>query len=172
MNEVELDDGIVRLEPWGDGDAAWYAEAVRDPLIQRFTSDPPTLDAAQVLTAINRLRRTDDEEGFKICDAASGARLGNIALKHDGEVGEVSYWLTAEARGRGAATRALTLFTSWIFSTVGLAELRLRAHRDNQASQLVALRAGYSRDPGRDGSQEVKGAVWPMLAFALARSTR
>ncbi|GAA2409353.1 GNAT family N-acetyltransferase [Nonomuraea africana] len=171
MNDVELDDGVVRLEPWGDGDAAWYAESVRDPLIQRFTSDSPTLDAAQVLAAINRLRRADDEEGFMICDAVSGARLGNIALKHDGQVGEVSYWLTAEARGRGAATRALTLFTSWIFSNVGLTELRLRTHRDNQASQHVALRVGYLRDPDRDGSQEAKGTVWPMLAFTLTRST-
>ncbi|GAA2646106.1 hypothetical protein [Nonomuraea recticatena] len=57
MHEVDLDDGIVRLEPWGNGDAAWYAEAVRDPLIQRFTTDPPTLDAAQVLTAM--LARAD-----------------------------------------------------------------------------------------------------------------
>ena len=161
----ELDDGVIRLRCWADGDAAWYADRVRDPAIQRFTTDPPTLDAAQVLAAIIRLRDAKDAEGFVIVDAVTGTRLGNIAVKHDGRVGEVSYWLAAEARGRGTATRALTLFTAWLFRIIGLAELRLHAHLDNTASQRVALRAGYQRDPHRDGPQEAKGVVWPMLAF-------
>jgi [ribosomal protein S5]-alanine N-acetyltransferase len=48
---------------------------------------------------------------------------------------------------------------------VGLETLWLRVHRDNVASQRVALRAGYRRDPGRDKSQRAKGAVWPMLGM-------
>jgi RimJ/RimL family protein N-acetyltransferase len=61
------------------------------------------------------------------------------------------------------------LFSSWSFQAVGLEELWLRTHRENVASQRAALRAGYRRDPGRDGSVEVKGAVWPMLGYALRR---
>ncbi len=171
MGEPGLDDGVVRLRDWGDDDAAWYAECVRDPEIQRFTTDPPTLEAEQVLAAIVRMRAADDAEGFLICDAVTGVRLGNIALAHDGRVGSVSYWLAAEARGRGAATRALGLFTGWVFRTVGLAELRLCVHRDNVAAQRVALRAGYRRDPDRDGPQQVKGAQWPMIAFAHPQPT-
>jgi ribosomal-protein-alanine N-acetyltransferase len=45
----------------------------------------------------------------------------------------------------------------------------LRVHRDNVASQRVALRAGYRRDPGRDKSQQAKGALWPMLGYAQDR---
>jgi RimJ/RimL family protein N-acetyltransferase len=160
-----LNDGVIRLRPWADDDAAWYAECVRDPQIQRFTSDPPTLDADQVLAAIVRLRAADDAEGFVICDALTGARLGNIAAVCDGRVGEVSYWLAAEARGRGAGTRALKLFSFWLLRSVGLTELRLQVHRDNAASQRMALCAGYRRDPDRDGPREVKGLVWPMVAF-------
>jgi len=33
---------------WADDDAAWYADEVRDPLIQRFTTESPELDAGQV----------------------------------------------------------------------------------------------------------------------------
>lgn len=164
-----LDDGVVRLRDWADEDAAWYAESVRDPLIQRFTTDSPGLDAGQVLAAIIRLRGAGDAEGFVICDAVTGERLGNIALSHDGRAGEVSYWVAAGARGRGVASRALALFSSWSFRAVGLAELWLRVHRENVASQRVALRAGYQRDPGRDKSQEVKGALWPMLGYAYRR---
>jgi hypothetical protein len=53
-----------------------------------------------VLAAIVRLRAAGDAEGFVICDAVTGERLGNIALRHDGRAGEVSYWVDAG----GAAT--------------------------------------------------------------------
>lgn len=169
MRDRGLDDGAVRLREWADDDAAWYAESVRDPLIQRFTTDSPALDAGQVLTAIARLRAASDAGGFVICDAVTGERLGNIALSHDGRAGQVSYWVAAGARGHGVAARALAMFSSWSFQAAGLEELWLRVHRENVASERTALRAGYQRDPGRDESQEVKGAVWPMLGYALRR---
>jgi [ribosomal protein S5]-alanine N-acetyltransferase len=167
MQDHGLDDGVVRLREWADDDAAWYAESARDPLIQRFTTESPTLDAGQVLAAIVRLRGASDAEGFVICDAVTGERLGNIALDHDGRAGEVSYWIAAGARGRGVAARALALFSSWSFQTTGLEELWLCVHRENVASERTALRAGYQRDLGRDETREVKGAVWPMLGYAL-----
>lgn len=169
MQEHGLNDGVVRLREWAEDDSPWYAESVRDPLIQRFTTESPALDAGQVVAAIVRLRAADDAAGFVICDAVTGERLGNMALRHDGRAGEVSYWVASRARGRGVATRALTLFSPWSFQTVGLEELWLCAHRENVASQRTALRAGYQRDPGRDKSMEVKGAVWPMLGYALRR---
>jgi len=64
---------------------------VRDPLIQRFTTESPALSAGQVLAKIVRLRAAGHAEGLVICDAVTGARLGNIALRHDGRAGEVSY---------------------------------------------------------------------------------
>jgi len=146
-----------------------YAQSVRDPLIQRFTTESPTLDAGEVLAAIARLRASDMDAGFVVCDGVTGARLGNIALRHDGQSGEVSYWVAAEGRGRGVATRALALFSTWSFVAVGLQELWLRVHRDNIASLQVAMHAGYRREPGRDKSQTTKGATWPMLGYALLR---
>ena len=165
---------MVRLREWADEDSAWYAESVRDPLIQRFTTESPALDAGLVRAAIAGLRVSGDAEGFAICDAVTGERLGNMALRHDGRTGEVSYWVAAGARGRGVAARALGLFSSWCFQTVGLDELCLCVHQENVASQRAAVRAGYQRDPARDKSGEVKGAVWPMLGYVLHRevSTR
>jgi RimJ/RimL family protein N-acetyltransferase len=67
------------------------------------------------------------------------------------------------------ATRAPALFSTWSFHAVGLQELWLRVHRDNTALRQVAMNAGYRRYPGRDKSQKIKGAIWPMLGFALPR---
>ncbi|MEV0581708.1 GNAT family N-acetyltransferase [Nonomuraea sp. NPDC050310] len=171
MTDRDLDDGVIRLREWTDEDAAWYAETVRDPLIQRFTTDPPTLTAAEVQAAIFRMRESTTEEGFLICDSTTGHRLGNIALRHDGQVGELSYWVAPTARHRGVATRAVRLFTAWSFREVGLRELWLRAHRDNLPSQQVALNAGFHRDPQRDKTHEAKDELWPMLGYRLPHPT-
>ncbi|SEK52442.1 GNAT family N-acetyltransferase [Streptacidiphilus jiangxiensis] len=169
MSDHDLDDGVVRLRIWAASDAGWYAESVRESLIQRFTTDPPTLDAAEVRMAIVRMRASVDREGLLVADAVTGERLGNIALRHDGQSGEVSYWVAAEARGRGVATRAVGLFTTWAFRETGVRELWLRAHRDNVASQRVAVRAGFHRDPTRDTSKQIKGELWPLLGYTLRR---
>jgi RimJ/RimL family protein N-acetyltransferase len=42
-----LDERVV-LRAWKEDDADWYAAAVRDPEIQRFTSEPEDLTAEQV----------------------------------------------------------------------------------------------------------------------------
>jgi ribosomal-protein-alanine N-acetyltransferase len=170
MPEPELDDGVVRLREWADhDDAAFYAASTRDELIQRFTTDSPTLTADDVWAAIVAMRASETDEGFVVCDARTGDRLGGIALLHDGSSGEVSYWVAAEARGRGVATQALAMFSAWSIREMGLKTLWLCVHRDNIASQRVALRAGYRRDPGRDKSKDVKGEVWPMLGYVLDR---
>lgn len=169
MNAMDLQDGSIRLRPWTAEDAPWYARSARDAQIQRFTSDPPTLTAEQVADAIAALGGNPDQEGFLIADAASGERLGNIAMMREGEVGEVSYWIAAKGRGRGAAARALVLFARWVFARSDVAELRLWTHADNLPSRVVAERAGFARDPGWDKVREVKGELWPTVAYRLLR---
>jgi [ribosomal protein S5]-alanine N-acetyltransferase len=56
MQDHGLDDGVVRLRDWADEGSAWYADSVRDPLIYRFTTESPALDAGQVFAAIVGLR--------------------------------------------------------------------------------------------------------------------
>jgi ribosomal-protein-alanine N-acetyltransferase len=165
-----LGDGVVTLRPWTVEDADWYAEtAAHDPLIQRFTSESPTLTADVVRSAIVALLAgTDDTAGFLIADANTGVRLGNIALAYENEVGDVSYWLAGSARGRGAATRALRVFSDWAVRTFRLSELRLWTHVDNHASQAVAGRAGYTRAPDLDRDREVKGQTWLTVGYVRA----
>ena len=162
---MELGDDVVALRAWSVDDAAWYAENSRDPEVQRFTTDPPTLTAADVAAAITALADRPEQVAHLIADAASGERLGTIALTCTDGVGDVSYWVAASARGRGVGTHALTLLAGAAFAQLGLQELRLWTHAANTASQRVAEQAGFVRDPERDGDREVKGATWPTLAY-------
>lgn len=153
------------LRQWRLTDADWYAQAAHDPEIQRYTTESPTLTAPEVRAAIVALADQTDTVGFVVCDAATGQRLGNIALRHDASIGEVSYWVAASARGRGVATRALRLFSDWAFAGLGLSEVRLWTHADNAASRLVAERAGYQRAPDHDQQRIVKGQVWDTVGY-------
>jgi RimJ/RimL family protein N-acetyltransferase len=167
-----LSDGVVLLRPWRVDDAEWYASvAANDEPIQRFTTESPTVTAEAVRTAIvELLAGSVGMAGFLVADAVTGERLGNIALTYDAREGDVSYWLGPSARGRGVATRALRMFSSWAFKTFGLSQLRLWAHIENGASRAVAERAAYARDPDRDERRQIRGETWPMVAYVLHRS--
>ena len=52
VNLRSLSDELVVLRDWDEDDADWYAAAVRDPEIQRFTTEREDLAAAQVRAAI------------------------------------------------------------------------------------------------------------------------
>jgi RimJ/RimL family protein N-acetyltransferase len=59
------------------------------------------------------------------------------------DVAQFGYWLAARARGRGLATRAVTLMTGWLFE-LGAARVFLTIQSENAASAAVARRAGFS----------------------------
>jgi len=162
-------DERVRLCRWSAADAGWYAQQTTDPLIRRYTSEPPDLTAAVVAAAIDRVNGDPDLASFLVTDAGTGARLGNIGVHRRGRVGDVSYWVSPGARGTGVATRALRLLVAWAFEALDLAELRLWTHPDNAASQAVAVRAGFRPDPARDRRRTVGGAARDTTAYRLPR---
>lgn len=100
----DLGDDVVILRAWSVDDAGWYADSIQDAEVQRFTIDPPTLTAADVAAAINALPGQPEQVARLITDAATGERLGNIALTCRDGVGDVSYWVAVGARGRGVGT--------------------------------------------------------------------
>lgn len=166
----ELTDGCVLLRPWTVADAAWYASCAQDAEVQRFTTDPPSLTADEVAAAIGALPEHPDRVAYLIADAGTGESMGNLALDRSGAVAEVSYWVAAAARGRGAAARAVRLVTTQALARLPIAEVRLWTHADNAASRTVAERAGFVRDGRADRVREVKGEQWPTVAYVRRRS--
>jgi len=141
-----LTDGVVTLREWRRSDLPSIVRICQDPQISRFTRvpSPYTEDDAVVFLE----RHSQAELGFAIVDAADEDEiLGAIGLRDDGEErGELGYWVAAEARGRGVASRALRLLSGWALGELGLARVQLVTHVDNPASQKVAERAGFRRE--------------------------
>ena len=85
---------------------------------------------------------------FAVTDARTAALLGSIGVRFvaGDQTAEVGYWTRAEARGRGATTRALVLASRWALDLPEVERLQLRAAPENVASQRVAEKAGFVRE--------------------------
>jgi RimJ/RimL family protein N-acetyltransferase len=147
-----LRDGDLVLRPQRPEDLDALTAACQDPEIPRWTLVPSPYTRA-------------DAEAFHASsrgDARAGRAVNLLAVDGDDRLlgsfsvmeldrapgyGELGYWVAAEARGRGVATRAIRLLHDWAVSSLGLTELEILPHRDNGPSRRVAERAGY-RDTG------------------------
>jgi [ribosomal protein S5]-alanine N-acetyltransferase len=141
---------LRRLEP---GDVPWITTACSDRELSRYVrAIPYPYTQADARAFIDRAAR-DWSEGsaatFVIARVPDGTGLGTIGLHlaaGDPGLAQVGYWLTREARGRGAATIAVRLVSRWAFTVVGIDRLSLQTAPENVASQRVAQRAGFTRE--------------------------
>jgi RimJ/RimL family protein N-acetyltransferase len=122
-----------------------------DPDVQRFTRLPVPAPPGFPRTWLARYeqgRCDGTSEAFAIEDDA-GEFLGCVmafGIEDDARTGELGYLVAAGARGRGVGTAALRLLTEWGFTERGLVRLELMISVGNEASKLVAERAGYVRE--------------------------
>jgi RimJ/RimL family protein N-acetyltransferase len=163
--EPPLTDGVVLLRLPRDADAPSIAAACRDPEIARWIPVPVPYDLEDARTFVAFAAEgwsSGREPTFVIADATSRVLAGAIAIhRRPDEPGKaaVGYWLAAEARGRGFASRAVRLIARWAFDVEpGLVRMELLTLVGNEASGRVALRTGFRREgvlrrylPFRDG---------------------
>lgn len=140
---------LAVLRPWQPDDAEWYVAQLSDPEILRFTTESADTTVDQFHDALTKLAAAPGQVGFAIIDPESESLAGNIAAaidEADQTTAKISYWLAAEARGQGLATRAVQELCSWIRGSWPQVErVALWTHVDNVASQRVALAAGFHR---------------------------
>jgi RimJ/RimL family protein N-acetyltransferase len=145
------DDAIALRRPEA-GDAAAIAAAVQEPDIPRFTMVPSPYtidDATAFIERSGALWHSGDAAPFVIVEATTGMLLGSVGL-HDlgleSSPAHVGYWVAVEARGRGVATRALRLVARWALEDLALPRLEVCVFVENERSQRVAARAGFTRE--------------------------
>ncbi len=148
MAESPLTDGVVTLRPWQKADAAELVECIDgDPEITRWLDQVPqpyrTKDALAYIRGVG-------ESAFAVTDAETGRVLGSIGVRFSetGDVGEIGYWLRADARGRGAITRALR-----VVSRVGVRPRR----PSSGCSCAPTSTTSPSRRVGREGGLPARG---------------
>lgn len=130
------------LRPWQKKDAAWYVQA-RDELIFQWTTEDRSLTISETKAAIEAVTADPLCYSFAIVARPDAQLMGNIALVLQGQRGEVMYWLAKNGRGRGLATGALQLMTTWALAELEVTAVWLKTNKANIASQKVAQRAGF-----------------------------
>jgi RimJ/RimL family protein N-acetyltransferase len=142
MTTQTLTDQSLTLRPWTADDAATIVECVNgDPELEKWLDQVPqpyTLEDARAYIA------GLGEQAFAVTDTRTGRILGSIGLqRNDDGVGEIGYWIRAQARGQGTMTCAVLLLARWALTDGGLARVQLRADIENVASRRVAEKAGF-----------------------------
>jgi RimJ/RimL family protein N-acetyltransferase len=143
-----LSDGAIGVRPLAAGDVPAIVAACQDPEIPRWTRVPsPYLreDAERFLAIASAEAAAGEGVALAVVDAGDRliGTIGLMEIDRDSGYGEIGYWTAAEARGRGAATRAVALLRDWAHAELGLSAIEILAHGDNRPSQLVAERAGF-----------------------------
>jgi [ribosomal protein S5]-alanine N-acetyltransferase len=140
-----LDAGDCWLRPWTVDDAPALRTACGDDEICRFTTVPRVYSRAAAVQWIERVRDRA-ARGDAIVLAIVPAReptpvgmVGLFGLDEPGQTARFGYWLIAQARRRGLATRALR---DWAFSSLALETIFIDREPSNPASARVADRLG------------------------------
>ena len=143
-----LADGQVGVRALARADIPTLVAACQDPEIPRWTNVPsPYLreDAERFLAIVATESASGEGIALAVTDAAGNELIGTVGVSAvPTGCGEVGYWIAAWARGRGAAPRAVRLLRGWAQAELGLAELEILAHRDNDRSRRVAVAAGFT----------------------------
>ena len=148
----ELSDGRIRLRRWRPADAPAIVDAIADGSVAKWIVGMPwPYTAADARAFLKRTRRDWADVTYvhlAIAEEQTDRIVGAIGLNlHlDRQAGEAGYWIVAGDRGRGVAPAAVALLERWAFDELRLSRLELVIHVDNEASQSVAAKCGFSRE--------------------------
>lgn len=151
LPQPPLGDGVVRLRPWRPADAPALVAAWSDREVARWSPPPrqhALVDARRWIDGTPRLRERGLALDLVIAAVAPGDRvLGEVGLSDfDDDRATIGYWVGAAERGRGHATRAVRMLSTWALQHLGLAEVTATVDPANRASLAVLRRAGFTAE--------------------------
>jgi RimJ/RimL family protein N-acetyltransferase len=142
-----LTDGVITLRHPREDDAEVLHRECQDPEIARWTGVPTPYELHHAHDYIARCaqeRAAGRTESFLAVDAEDRV-LGSFSVMELDKpaYGEIGYWVARDARGRGVASRGVTLLRDWSASVLGLELIELLIDERNAASRRVAEATGF-----------------------------
>jgi RimJ/RimL family protein N-acetyltransferase len=170
----DLTDGVVLIRRLEAADAPAFAQGfVDDPTLGVMVGTETDPTAEEVVARELADRPPGTVPALVIGDAArDGEFLGGIGiyrLDRRHRRGEVGFWLTPEARGRGLASRAVRLVTSWAFETLDLERVELTTTPDNAGSRALAARLGFTEEGTMRSRNLERGRRVDVMMFAVLK---
>ena len=167
----ELRTDAFVLRPWRLDDVDRLVAELQDPEIPRWTRIPEPYthqDGREFLERTAEGWRQGTSANFAIVDAADDELLGSIGVVfHEDRAASIGYWVARRARGRAIASEALRLISRWALRMFVLERIELVTAPDNEASQRVAEKAGFTREGLLRRYVEIKGKRRDCVMFSL-----
>jgi ribosomal-protein-alanine N-acetyltransferase len=169
----------VRLRPWRPEDVKDIAVMADEEHVRRWSNMGADLDSWIV-------REIAEERGPSrvICLPHDDRALGRVALRmpehaseatrceaivdSDRPVGELSYWLVPEARGKGIARAGVQTMVESIVASTRLRSVVLDIEAHNTASVRLAQRLGAERREPPRVEVDRTGTSRTLVVFVLA----
>ncbi len=144
-----LRDGDLTLRPPRPEDADAVTAACQDAAIHRWVRVPSPYrrEHAESWLASCAAHAESGEALTLLAEDGDGRLAGSFSLlelARGGGYGEIGYWVAPAARGRGVATRSVTLLRDWAAAELRLRTIEILVHRDNAPSRAVPLRCGFA----------------------------
>lgn len=161
--------GAIVLRPFRVGDAAEVAVACTDPDILRFTFMQEGMTVSDAQRWIERANEqwSQGNPRFAIADAADDHLLGQVGMAvTDQGSAEAYYWVVPSVRRRSVASCALGLLADWGFDR-GVERLYLLVHPENEPSNRVAQRLGFTREGILRSYEPFKGHRPDLVSWSL-----
>jgi ribosomal-protein-alanine N-acetyltransferase len=169
----------VCLREWRAEDAPAIAPMLTDPHLLRWSSMSEVGVGRWIAEQLSGHRGPS----LAICEEGDDRPLGKIALRMPGRaspattcaairasdrpVGELSYWVLPEARGRGVASAAVGVMLDLARRTDEVRSVVLDIEVDNMASVRVAQRLGADRRKPERAAVDRQGVARTMVVFLL-----
>ena len=171
--EPPLSDGVVALRALRRTDASVIAAWGRDEDIVRWTGVPADYTEEAVLEWAKRVEQARElgrALALVITDAASDHVLGSCDVRRpsldDPALGEIGYLLSKGARGRGIASRAISLLTAWCLGELRMGRVQALVHPDNPPSARALERVGFRYEGRLRGYRAGDGGREDRLIYA------
>ncbi|BBZ03125.1 N-acetyltransferase [Mycolicibacterium chitae] len=163
-------EGDVTVRRLGHHDAEAFAAGTKDEAVQRYGHLPLAEYSPQTVRdqVDNEIARGLDDGSLAvlaIADADSDEFLGSIVLFDvRSDRAEVGFWLTPQARGRGAARHGLRALLR-VAADAGFRYLDARTDSANDGSRRVLEDAGFVHTEGPHDELAPSGEVVNVLTF-------
>lgn len=171
MRERVISDGVVTLRPWRDSDLADMVEMCQDAEIVRWTRLPSPYgedDARRYLADQSRCAEEGTSFDFAITDASNDNLLGSISVRIVAAgIGDVGYFVRAEAQHRGIGKRSLGLVSLWAHEELELVRLQITIRSENVLSRRLAESCGYRYEGVLRRWLEIKGEHVDAAIYSL-----
>jgi RimJ/RimL family protein N-acetyltransferase/8-oxo-dGTP pyrophosphatase MutT (NUDIX family) len=149
-DQPTLTDGTISLRPWRDDDVEPAVAGHDDEIALWFGWDPAdvTVDRHRRAVADWCEDWAAGKRRVSFVVEREGAIVGSVALtRPQAWLGDLSWVLYADHRGRGSAARAVRLLVDWAFTEedqggLGLQRVEARIDPRNHSSRRVATRSG------------------------------